>query len=148
MTAGFPAAAARLRTARVTLAADALRIAVSLDPTLQERYDERGLRQLLADYDGFVERLAQAISANEPAVFKEFADMSAPVFRRRRVPMDDLVTLLEGLRRAVAAVLAPDELASADLALDAGIQAYHYWRRFAGDARRRNPLLQMLYRGG
>jgi hypothetical protein len=148
MTAGFPAAAARLRTGRVTLAADALRIAASLDPTLQERYDERGLRQLLADYDGFIERLAQAIAANEPAVFKEFADMSAPVFRRRRVPMDDLVTLLEGLRRAVAAVLAPDELASADLALDAGVESYHYWRRFAGDARRRNPLLQMLYRGG
>jgi hypothetical protein len=148
MTAGFPEAAARLRAARLRLAEDALRISVSLDPTLTERHDERGLRQLLRDYDGYVERLAQAIAANEPAIFKAFADMSAPIYRRRRVPMDDLVTLLEGLRRAVAALLAPEELAAADLALDGGVEAFRYWRRFAGDARRRNPLLQMIYRGG
>jgi hypothetical protein len=45
-------------------------------------------------------------------------------------------------------VLAPAEQEVADRAIDAGIKVFRHYRRIGGDARRRNPLLAMLYRGG
>jgi hypothetical protein len=45
-------------------------------------------------------------------------------------------------------VLAPAEQESADRAIDAGVKVLRDYRRIGGDARRRNPLLAMLYRGG
>jgi hypothetical protein len=79
---------------------------------------------------------------------REFADQIAPVYRRRRVSMDDLAAIFEGLRSAMVVVLAPAEQEVADRAIDAGIKVFRHYRRIGGDARRRNPLLAMLYRGG
>ncbi len=62
--------------------------------------------------------------------------------------MDDLVALCEGLRVALASILAPAELATAAAALDAAIEVYRWHRRLAGDARKKNALLQFLYKGG
>ncbi len=36
----------------------------------------------------------------------------------------------------------------ADATLDAAIKVYRWHRRLAGDARKRNALLQLLYKGG
>lgn len=147
-TAGFPEAAARIRANQERLAARALRLAMDSDPTIEGRYDEAGLRQLLRDAELLAERVALCVATDEPDLAREYAEWTAPLYRRRRVPMDDLVALCEGLRGAFPSVLAPGELAPAGVALDAAIKAYRWHRRLAGDARKRNALLQLLYKGG
>ena len=148
MTAGFPAAADRIRAARARLAAHALEAAVDGDPTMRERHGETGLRHLLRDLDGYLERVARAVASGDPAQVREWAEWVAPVFRRRHVPMDDLIALSEGVRVALAAVLSGDDLAVANAALDAGIAVFHWDRGIAGDARKRNRYLFALYKGG
>lgn len=118
------------------------------DPTLRERYDETGQRQLLRDAALLAERVAISVAAADPLQAREYADWTAPLYRRRRVPMDDLVALCEGLRGALPSVLAPAELGSASAALDAAIEVYRWHRRLAGDARKKNAFLQFLYKGG
>ena len=61
--------------------------------------------------------------------------------------MDDLINLCEGIRAALPSVLAPGELPRPSEALDAAIATYKWHRRLAGDARKRNALLQWLYKG-
>jgi hypothetical protein len=147
-TAGFPDAAGRILAAKERLAARALAVAIDADPTLRERYDEPGLRHLLRDVMLLAERVSLSVAAGNPLPAREYADWTSPVYRRRRVPMDDLVALCEGLRSALPSVLAPVELASASAALDAAIEVYRWHRRLAGDARKKNAFLQFLYKGG
>ncbi len=147
LTAGNPEAAARIRGSAPRLAARALAVAIDADPTIRERYDEAGLRHLLLDAGLLAERVALSVAGGAPNPAAEYADMTAPVYRRRRVPMDDLVALCEGLRAALPGVLAPGELATAGAALDAAIEVYRWHRRLAGDARKRNRLLQFIYKG-
>lgn len=147
LTAGRPDAAARIRLDPARLAARALRVAMDADPTLGTRYDEAGLRHLLRDAELLAERVALCVEAGDPRPAHDYAEWTAPVYRRRRVPMDDLVALCEGLRAAFPSVLAPDELGAAAEALDAAVEAYRWHRRIAGDARRRNPILAFLYKG-
>ena len=78
---------------------------------------------------------------------RTWAEQLAPVYRRRRVPMDDLTQLGEGFRASVRSVLGPDEQPAADAALDAAIEVFRWHRRLAGDARKRNRLLQLIYKG-
>jgi hypothetical protein len=118
------------------------------DATIEERYDEAGLRHLLHDAELLAERVALSVATAEPELARLYGEWTAPVYRRRRTPMDDLVALCEGLRAAFPSVLAPDELGAASEALDALIAAYRWHRRLAGDARKRNALLQLLYKGG
>lgn len=148
MTAGFPAAADRIRASRVRLAVRALESAIDRDPTLRERQGEAGLRHLLRDTDGYLERVARAVASDSPAQVREWADWVAPVFRRRHVPMDDLIALSEGVRVALAAVLSGEERVPADAALDEGIAVFRWYRGIAGDARKRNRYLWAIYKGG
>lgn len=148
MSAGFPAAAERIRAARARLAVRALEAALELDPTLRERHGEAGLQHLLRDADGYLERLARAVASGSPAQVREWAEWVAPVFRRRRVPMDDLIVLSEGLRVALAAVLSDEERVPAGLGLDKAIAVFRWHRGLSGDARKRNRLLWALYKGG
>ncbi len=147
LQAGFPEGAARLRATRRALAVRALEVAVDADSTLQERYGVEGMRNLLRDAEVHVDRLALCVAGNDSHWLKHFADSAATVFRRRRVSMDDVVALLEGLRAAARGVLAAEEVAVADAALDAAIEVYHEERRISGDARRKNKLLDALYKG-
>jgi hypothetical protein len=147
LQAGFPDAAARLRASRAALAVRALEVAVDADPTFRERYDEAGLRNLLRDAEVHVDRLALCVAGNDSHWLKHFADGAATVYRRRRVGMDDLVALLEGLRAAARGVLSAEEMAPADAALDEAIGVYRWQRRISGDARRRNKILDAIYRG-
>lgn len=148
MAAGVPAAADRIRASRARLAVRALEAAVNRDPTLRARQGEDGLRHLLRDTDGYLEQVARAIGSGNPAPVREWAEWVAPVFRRRRVPMDDLILLSEGVRVALAAVLAEEERALADAALDGGIAVFRWHRGLSGDARKRNRLLWAIYKGG
>lgn len=144
---GFPAAADRLRGAHARLGARALEFAVDADPTMVERHDELALRRLLRDTEIFVERIGLSIAANDPYYLREWADWISPVYRRRRVPMDDVILIAEGLRRACASVLAPEELEPAERAIDEAIKVFRWYRRLAGDARRRNRILHAIYKG-
>ena len=105
LTAGFPDAADRLRTSRGRIAARALDIALADRKGMRDRYDELGLRKLLRDAELLVDRLALSVAANDPSCMREYAVWTDIVYRRRRVPMDDLVALCEGIRTASASVL-------------------------------------------
>jgi len=147
LAAGSPAAAQHIRAATDALAARALESAVERDPTLMTRYDELGLRERLRDAALLVDRIALSVAAGDPAPAREYADWTAPAYRRKRVPLDDVINLLEGLRSALPSVVDDRADADADAAIDAAITVYRWNRRLAGDARKRNAFLQLLYKG-
>ncbi len=139
--------ARRIGESATDLAARALALAMDRDPTLRERYDDIGLRERLHDAELLAERIALAVAADDPKVAAEYADWTSPVYRRKRVPLGDLINLCEGLRGAIAGAVAPPIAEAADPAIDAAIAQYKWHRRIAGDARKRNPILQLLYKG-
>ena len=143
-----PGAARRVHEGAPRLAARALEVAIHGDPTIRERNDDAGLRARLRDAQLLAERLSIAVGIDEPSSLREYAEMIAPVYRRKWVPMDDLIGLCEGLRSALLGVLSPAELATANLALDEAITVLSWHRRLAGDARKKNAFLQFLYKGG
>jgi hypothetical protein len=147
LTAGHPSAAATLRGAAARIGPRTLETAIDLDPTMRERYTDLELRSLLADVPAFLDRLATSVAADDPSVLAHFAEMVAPRYRKRRVPMDDVVTLCEGLRRAASAVAEPVSLVSLDAAIDEAIAVFRWHRRLGGDARKRNPFLAFIYKG-
>jgi hypothetical protein len=147
LTVGLPAAAERMRAARPRLIARTLEVAASIDPTFTTRHDDLSLRRFARDLETYIEQVALGVAGDDPSYLSRWAEWLAPTYRRRRVPMDDLVTLSEGLRSALPAVLAPNEMPPADAAIDAGIAVFRWHRRLGGDARRRNRILQAIYRG-
>jgi hypothetical protein len=146
-TAGLPAAAARLRAARQRLGSRALEIAIGLDPTILVHNDEDGLRLLLRDTEILIDLVADSIATSSVAAIHSWAEQASVIYRRRRVPMDNVIALCEGLREAGQSVLNPSERPAADLALDTAIERFRWQRRLAGDARKRNRILQLIYKG-
>ena len=144
---GYPDGAARLRANSAALAVRALEIAIDANPAMRGRHDEAALRNLLRDTEVFVERLALCVAADDPYFLEQFADQTATIFRRRHVSMDDVIAILEGLRSAARGVLSPSEVAAADAAIDGGVRVFIWYRQIAGDARKKNPILQALYKG-
>lgn len=144
---GFPAATERLHRAQARLGARALEVALERDPTMRDRHGIIGLRKLLRDTETIVERLGIAVASNDPFAVSAWAEWVVPLYRRRRVPMDDLILLCEGLRLAVPSALAPEERTIAGVALDEAVRVFRWHRRLAGDARKRNRLLALLYKG-
>jgi hypothetical protein len=148
LTAGFPEAAAALHASRARIAARTLEAAVAADPSLAERFDEPALRALLADLEAMTDRLGVAVASADAHVMSHWAEMALVRYRKRHVPLDDLVTLSKALRTTAATVVAPDAMGAVDAALDAAIARYRWNRRLSGDARRRNPFLAFIYKGG
>ena len=136
-----------MRESAARLAARALAVAMDADRTLGERYDEDGLRARLHDAELLAERLALALDLEDPTPMREYADWVSPTYRRKKVPLGDLMALCEGLRTALPDVLAPGQLPTAGLALDEAIAMFKWHRRLAGDARKKNAFLQFLYKG-
>jgi hypothetical protein len=147
MRAGDPAAGAALRSGGARLRGRAFKAALELDPTLADRHDDLTRQALLADLEAFVDRLVTAVSSGDPHAMATFADLVAVRYRKRKIPMDDLVTLCNGLRRAAASVVEPGAIPAVDAALDEGISVFTWHRRLAGDARKRNPFLAFIYKG-
>jgi hypothetical protein len=145
--AGLPAAADRMRAARARLGTRALQIAIELDPTIRVHNDEDGIRLLLRDTEILVDEVADSIATGSLAAIHSWAEQASVIYRRRRVPMDNVIALCEGLREAGQAVLTPSERPAADAALDTAIERFRWQRRIAGDARKRNRILQLLYKG-
>lgn len=120
---------------------------MDLDPTFADRHDELVRTALLSDLEAFVDRLTVAVGSGDPRAMASFADLVAVRYRKRRISMDDLVTLSEGLRRASAAVVEPAAQPAIDAAIDASNAVFRWHRRLAGDARKRHPLLNFIYKG-
>ena len=133
---GHPRAAQAIRDDRERLAIRALEIAVDADPTLRSRHAE-----VLLD------ELAKSDGAADPTILGRWAEQVVPLFRRRKVPLDDLIALAGGARSAVAGVVAPEEMPVVDAAIDEAIRVLRWHRRLAGDGRRRNPILAFIYKG-
>ncbi|HEX5824306.1 MAG TPA: hypothetical protein VFY18_07620 [Candidatus Limnocylindrales bacterium] len=146
-TADLPAAAVRVVAARDRLAGRALEIAIDRDPTIRARYDEIGLRRLLRDTAVLIDRVVEAIADGDPERARVFAEAVPPMYRRRKVPMDDLVHVSEGIRAAVGAILPRADMPIVDATIDTMIERFRWNRRIAGDARKRNRLLQAIYKG-
>ena len=147
MSAGDHAAAAALRSAGPRLRARAFQAALDLDPTLRERHGDLMREALAADLEAFVDRLMTSLSTGEPRAMATFADLVAVRYRKRKVGMDDVITLCEGLRRAAAGVVELEAVAALDAAIDAAIEVFRWHRRLAGDARKRNKLISFIYKG-
>jgi hypothetical protein len=143
-----PDAARRIREAAPTLAARALEVALERDPTMRERNGADGLRARLHDADLLAQRLALAVGVDDPQAMAEYAEQVTPVYRRKQVPLDDLIHLCEGLRQALPGVLTAEQLPAGDAGLDAAVKTLRWHRRLAGDARKKNPVLQFIYKGG
>ena len=133
--------------ARERLAARALEIAIDRDPTIRDRYDELGLRRLVRDAVTLVDRVVDAMAVGDPEPARVFAEAIPPVYRRRMVPMDDLINLCDSIRTAVAGLLPGSEMAIVDAAVDAMTERLRWHRRIAGDARKRNRILAAIYKG-
>ena len=136
-----------MRAARTAIASRALEIAVDADPSMRQRHDEAGLRSLLRDAEVFTDRLALCVAGDDPYWLREFADQTAPVFRRRKVPVDDVVQICEGIRAGARGVVDESVMPSVDRGIDAAIEVFRWYRPIAGDARRRNPIVAALYKG-
>jgi hypothetical protein len=121
--------------------------ALDVDPTLQDRHAQAVRDTLLADLEAFVDRLIVAVASGDPRAMATFADLVAVRYRKRKVSMDDVVTLCEGLRRAAVAAVEPGAEPAIDAAIDAAIEVFKWHRRLAGDARKRNSLLAFIYKG-
>jgi hypothetical protein len=147
LRAGDPASAAALRSGGARLRGRAFEAALDLDPTLRERHDELVRQALLSDLEAFVDRLVTSVASGDPHAMATFADLVAVRYRKRKIPMDDLVTLCNGLRRAAAAVVEPSATPAIDAGLDEAIAVFKWHRRLAGDARKRNPFLAFIYKG-
>ena len=146
-TAGLPAAAARLKAARQRIGVRALEVALDLDPTITVHNDETGIRLLLRDTEVLIDEVADSIATGSVAAIHSWAEQASVIYRRRRVPMDNVIALCEGVREAGQSVLGPAERAAADLAIDTAIERLRWQRRLAGDARKRNRILQFIYKG-
>ena len=143
----LPPAAARVVAARDRLAARALEIAIDRDPTLRERHDEYAMRRLLRDTAVLIDRVVAAIAADDPGPARAFADATPPAYRRRKVPMNDLINLSESIRAAIGATLGRADMPPVDSAVEAMIERFRWHGRIAGDARKKNRLLQAIYKG-
>ena len=77
------------------------------DRTIAERYDEIGLRHLLRDTALLIERVSMSVEEGDVRPAHDYAEYTTATYRRLRVPMDDLITLCEGIRAALPCVLAP-----------------------------------------
>jgi hypothetical protein len=143
----LPPAAARVLAARDRLAARSLEIAIDRDPTLRERHDEYAMRRLLRDAAVLIDRVVDVLATNDTGPARAFADATPPAYRRRKVPMNDLINLSESIRTATGAVLASADMSPVDAAVEAMNERFKWHGRIAGDARKRNRLLQAIYKG-
>src|SRR3954454_4832118 len=143
ITAGLPAAAAKLRANKARLGRVALESTMQYAPWFETRYDETALRLFLRDYDQHIEQLARAMETGEDEYVISYAEWLVPIYRRRAVPMDDVSKLIEGLKRSIATVLSPEENDIAHEYLHLFIVRLSRHRRLPGD-HKGNPIIRFF----
>lgn len=145
-TAGHPAVAARLRGSARALAARAFEASLRVDPTLRDRYDEVMLRRFLRDYDRHIEQLCRAIETGEDRFVVIYGETIVPIYRRRRVRMNDVVSLIEGLEAAVVASIAGADAEVVRQPTQAWIERMRRHRRLPGD-HEGNKAVRFIWKG-
>jgi hypothetical protein len=101
----------------------------------------------MRDAQVVLEKLSVSVASGSINPLKTFTEHGTPTWRRRRISMDDVTDLYEGLRIAVPTVLAGEAAAFADRALLEGIAVLKWHRRLGGDTRKRNRILAAIYKG-
>lgn len=145
-TAGFPELAARLDAAAHRLPGLALDAATRVDPTLTERHDEIMLRRFLRDYDGHLKQLSTALATGEDRFVTFYGESLVPVYRRRHVRMNDVVTLLRGLEDAALAIVPAEEAEPLRAMMTVWIERMRHHRRLAGD-HQGNAAARFVFKG-
>lgn len=147
MTAGFTAAADKVRTGAATIAVTALEAAVKADPTIRARYDDVALRRLLRNGELLAARLASCLASGQDQFLTDYAEWIGPISRRRGLSLGDLAAVCAGMRDALEPMLSPDEFAATTRPLEAAAVVFKRNGRLAGDSHKRNALLKWMYRG-
>src|SRR5262249_19159636 len=124
-----------------------LEIALDRDPTMRTRHDEHAMRRLLRDTVVIVDRVEASVAAHDVEPARSFGESTPPAYRRRKVPMDDLIQIANAVRSAIGATLPVGDMGEIDAALDAMIARFKWHGRIAGDAKKRNRLLAAIYKG-
>jgi len=145
-TAGHPDAAERLRASRARLARIALETTVRNAPRFSATYDELAMRRFLRDYDRHVEQLARGIETGDPYYTAQYGEWLVPVYRRREVPMKDVMALVGGLREAAATVLTPAVNEAAEPLFAAWIAKLKHHQRLPGD-HQGNKVVRFFWKG-
>jgi hypothetical protein len=145
-TAGQPEAAARLRTSRSRLARIALEATVRNAPRFSQTYDELAMRRFLRDYDRHIEQLARGLETADSYFTAQYGEWLVPVYRRRQVPMKDVIALVGGLREAAATVLTPAEGEAAEPLFAAWIASLKHHQRLPGD-HQGNKVVRFFWKG-
>lgn len=132
-TAGGAAIAQRLRLERGRLPALALQSATRIDPSLRQRYDELALRRFLRDYEGHLEQLARALEGGEERHVIMYGEWLVPLYRRRGVRMNDVVSLMRGLEDAAISVVPGVDAGPIRDLMAAWVDRLRHHRRLPGD---------------
>lgn len=137
--------AARLRAAE-RLPATALDAAYRIDETLPQRYDELMQRKFLRDYEQHIEQLARAIESGEDRFAVVWAESLVPIYRRRHVRMNDVVSLMRGLEEAAVALGPAADAEVIREPVDAWVECLRHHRRLAGD-HEGNAAVRFIWKG-
>ena len=144
--AGHPVAAARILAAGERLPSLALAEAFRIDPTLRDRHDELMLRHFLRDYEGHIEQLARAVASGEDRFVFVYGESLVPIYRRRGVRMNDVVSLVRGLEAAAVALGPAAEADVIRAPVAAWVAAIRRHRRLAGD-HEGNRVARFVWKG-
>jgi hypothetical protein len=145
-TAGQPAAAARIRRDSARLGKIAFEATLQRDPAFRERYDDRMLRLLLRDYERHIEQLARSLETGEERYVTQYGEWLVPVYRHRRVPMRDLISMLEGLASASISVLPTEDGRHVRTLIDLWVTRLRHHQRLAGD-HEGNSVARFIWKG-
>ena len=137
--------AARLRAAD-RLPATALEAAFRIDETLPQRYDELMQRRFLRDYEQYIEQLARAIETGEDRFVVEWGESIVPIYRRRDVRMNDVVSLLRGMEEAAVALGPAVDAELIREPIDAWVERLRHHRRLPGD-HEGNRIMRWIWKG-
>jgi hypothetical protein len=138
--------AARLRGAAGRLPALALAAALHTDPTLRDHYDDLAMRRFLRDYDGHIERLARAVASGDDRHVAVYAETLLPIYRRQRVPMNDVVSLVRGLEEASIGLIPAADADAIRRPMAAWVQRLRHHRRLPGD-HTGNGVARFIWKG-
>ena len=144
-TAGRPDVAARLRR-DARLATTALDAAFRVDATLPQRYDELMLRRFLRDYGRHIEQLARAVETGEDRFVIVYGETLVPTYRRRKVRMNDVVSLLRGLEEAAVGTGPAADAEVIREPMGAWIERMRHHRRLPGD-HKGNAAVRFVWKG-
>jgi hypothetical protein len=146
VTAGHPAAAARLRAQGPRLAKVAFEATLQDHPHFREKYSEQLLRILLRDYERHIEQLARALETGEDRFVVQYAEWLVPVYRRRGVPMKDFQRMLEGLGSASIGVLPTEDGRLLRDLIGRWEARLDHHKRLAGD-HKGNSIVRFFWKG-